>query len=539
MRFRHVLTALAALSASATLLGLTTTAQATAQPYYAQIKKLPISSGVAMRDANDHLFVAAGNSVYVLSETGALQTEITGMSGVSDLTTTADELTLYAALSGSGQVAVIDTTSLAVTATWSAGECARTLALSGSVLFYGYGCTAGQGAIGALSTTDGSALSTGISDMFYAPPRMVVAGSTLIVGTEGISPSPIGRYDISGNTLTLGTDAVSAENLEDLAASPDGTKLATAAGGEYHLLTRDPTNLAQTGIFDTGPYPTAVAFSHDSSLLAGGLNASYSPGLFVFDVTTGSQIVAATVPHVEGASYSYAVLSNTVNFNGDDSRVFALVRDFAATNTYLVTVSTTKPVASSVKLSVTSPKRFGGQATAVAHVGVSKAHVTVSVESNGQTHVHHVIANASGVVRYSWKPTYSGKVTVSFQGDLTHVGSQRSATYRAASTIRVRMTTPFGRTGGVLRYHSATDVASGGVVRPYAYGRTVATWLMAWRGGHWRKVGAVAQAENTHGAVYVHLISARTGTLYKFRYLFKGDSFNRGSTKDSPKFTVG
>ena len=539
MRFRAVFSALAAAAIGAAILSVPTAVHAATPPYYAKLTKLPVPTVAAMREANHHLFLSAGNSVLVLSDqTGALETTLTGLNGANGMTSSPDGSTLYVALSGPGQVAAIDTTSLTVTSTWSAGACVRSLALSGSVLFFSYGCDSGSGLLGALSVTDGSSLDTGVATTFYYAPLLAVAGSTLVVATPGITPSPVNRYDISGNTLTVGTDSLGLENVESVAASADGSSVASASGGDYQFVTYNPSNLAQTATFPADAYPTDVAFSHDGTLLAGGLDNTGGDELWVFNRATGSKVVSAAMP-IYGSGYGLPVISGTLTFSEDDSRVFAVVWDYGTSTSYLATTLTKRPARTSVTLSVNSPKHFGAKATAVAHTGVSHAHVTLSVVSNGKTRIHHLTASAAGVVRYSWKPTYNGKVTVSFQGDLTHLGSQRSASYRAPSTIKVRMTTPAGRAGGVLRYHSASNVASGGAVRPYAYGRTISTWLMAYRGGRWVKVDTVSQSENTHGAVYVHLVSGRPNTLYKFHYLFKGDSFNPGSQKDSPRFTIG
>jgi YVTN family beta-propeller protein len=316
------------------------TAAHAADGYAPTLTAVTTPSPKAMREANGYLFVSTENSVVVLSSSGAIQETITGMFGASGMVVSTDDSRLYVALAGSGQVAVVDTSTLAVTDIWTAGPCVKYVALSGSTLFFSYGCEQIFTAIGALSILDGSAQETGITDTFYDPPLLVVAGSTLVVGATESWPSAVTRYDISGSTLTKGSDVGSVNDLEDLAVSPDGTSVATAGASEQHLATRSPDHLTQTATFDTGTGAVSVAYSHDGRLIAGGLDAPYQDGMFVFDRTTGLRIVSGPVGD------NYRVLPGTLTFSADDGVVYALAQDDAnVTTTFLVTSTTGKPMA--------------------------------------------------------------------------------------------------------------------------------------------------------------------------------------------------
>ena len=125
------------------------------------------------------------------------------------------------------------------------------------------------------------------------------AGSQLIGGTQGLSPSGLRRYafDDAGETLTLTQELWNAgSNGQDLAISPDGTRLAFSAGSGngagYTITDYSSRDLASSaGEWDTGAYPSSAAFSPDGAYLA----ATNSRELIVFDVATHRELVRREV----------------------------------------------------------------------------------------------------------------------------------------------------------------------------------------------------------------------------------------------------
>jgi hypothetical protein len=506
-----------------------------ASVYNATAIAIPAASPKALVVANGHLFVSSANTVLVLNPDGTVQTTLTELSGAAGLVANADGSTVYAALSGSGKIAAIDTTSLTVSAQWAAAPCATWLALSGGVLFFSGGCTAPSYTIGALSVTDGSTLSTGITDTFYYLPRLAVAGSTLVAGVTGLSPSPISEYSISGSTLTAAPVTATATNLEDLTASPDGTALATAAGGEYHLTTLDPDDLSQTATFDTGPYPTAVAFSHSNALLAGGLDQPYGEELYVYDRTTGRAVVSAWA---RVSSTVVPVLPGLLAFSEDDSRVYAVAQNFGSSSSYLMIMSTSAVDPVSLSMKVLSPIHRGGAAVVTGHISVPGAKVSLSVTSNGKVATRLLTANAAGDIHWSWVPTYSGVVSIRFAGDLTHVAVSAQRGYRAPSKMSVTLTNAYRHVGAVAHYRSPIDVRSSATVWPREAHRSISASLQLWQSGRWVTVQTVSMATGSTGRVSVHLKRAVTKSIYRIAYKFAGDSLNGRSAGATPRFLI-
>ncbi len=491
MRARTVLVGLAITAVSAGLLGLPNPTQAATLPFNAAIKAIPAPTPKAMREANGHLFVSTDNRVLVLSQTGVVEKTITAMFGAAGMDVSPDGSTVYVALSGSGQVAVIDSTTLNVTSTWTTAPCTTSVALSGETLFYSYGCTLWDARIGAMFTGNGSAQETGATDSYLYPPMLAVAGATLLAG--GMSPQVgvegVSRYDISGSTLTVGTDVTPTSNFSSLAASPDGTSMGMTTGAVYELVTRNPGDLTQTATFDTGPWPTAVAFSHDSQLIAAGLHPAHDDALIVFNRSTGEQIVSAGIK-LSATSNNMSVLSDTLAFNDDDSLLFGIAGDWGDTQ-YLVSITTGTPVKTPLTLTVKSPAHVGKSLVATAATGVPNARVKFTADTTGIDVNHKETANSSGVAKWTWAPRFSGTIKVTFMGDATHLGASRTAEYEAVSKTTAKLKHGYKHRVGITYFKSVSRVVGVTTVQPAVLRRAVVARLYARRDGQWVSAGAI------------------------------------------------
>src|SRR5690606_14858218 len=126
------------------------------------------------------VFVAADDRIIVADTEGQLTGGVvTGLSGVRELALSADDTRLYAALTGSDEVAEIDTASLAVTRRidLSAHPCPSTLALLGERLWVGHGCADGSGPGGVVGL-----------DLSVAAPAPVAVGGGHGRGGQGHPP---------------------------------------------------------------------------------------------------------------------------------------------------------------------------------------------------------------------------------------------------------------------------------------------------------------------------------------------------------------
>lgn len=125
-------------------------------------------------------------------------------------------------------------------------------------------------------------------------------GNQLLVGVAGLSPSTLSRFafDADAGTLTLSqsTRAVGS-NGQDLAVSPDGTRVAFACGGGngvgYTIFDIDSRDLTMSrGEWNTGAYPRAAAFSLDGTRLL----ATNGGALVLFNAATHAEIVRQDPP---------------------------------------------------------------------------------------------------------------------------------------------------------------------------------------------------------------------------------------------------
>ena len=81
----------------------------------------------------------------------------------------------------------------------------------------------------------------------------------------------------------------------------------------------------------------------------------------------------------------------------------------------------TKPMVTSISLTVKSPRHVGDHLVVFAHTRVPGAHVVFRVTTVGKGATATITANAAGVAKWVWTPRYSGTLMVSFTGDLTHL----------------------------------------------------------------------------------------------------------------------
>ncbi|MEU4233222.1 hypothetical protein AB0F17_53800 [Nonomuraea sp. NPDC026600] len=131
------------------------------------------------------VFVPADDRI-IVADTGGNLTGgvVTGLSGVRELAMNADDTRLYAALTGSNEVAEIDTASLAVTRriNLSAHPCPSTLALLGERLRVGHGCDNGPGGVVGLDLSAATPAPVAVGGEHLRAPVLAAAGDTLVVG---------------------------------------------------------------------------------------------------------------------------------------------------------------------------------------------------------------------------------------------------------------------------------------------------------------------------------------------------------------------
>ncbi|MEV6149755.1 hypothetical protein AB0L53_05380 [Nonomuraea sp. NPDC052129] len=299
------------------------------------------------------VFVSASDRIVVADTNGALTGAVTGLSNAQDLVVTPDGARLYAALSGSDEVAEIDTATLAVTRRFdvAAHRCPQHLSLSGARLWVGYGCnTPGAWENGAYSLDLSATAPQPAAPVKHgvgAAPLVAAAGDTLVVGTTGTTSSDLLMFDVGGDNPTprgtLDGFTSGLAFLEELAITPDGSTVITVARAESRLEAWDTTSLTAVRAYtDAQGDAVAVALSPDGARLAGGWASSASkPRVTVHDAATAQQTNAYEDTTREPVYASVA-------FSGSD--LFAVQRERKTGRLYLWRVHGAALPASAVRL---------------------------------------------------------------------------------------------------------------------------------------------------------------------------------------------
>jgi hypothetical protein len=323
-RYRH---AAAAAGTTLLLLGLTPTAA------HAAVTEttfdLPFTTVADVAATDTAVFVSGGrtsDSIAVTNPSGAKPRTIGDLPGPTDLELSADGDTLFVALPNANEIAAINTTTLQETARyWTGlGACPSSLAVTGTVLWFGYGCDQWGGNIGRIDlAATPPTVSTGQTTTDFHDYPLLSAGRNnpglLFAGQPSLSPGSVtvftigadGTLEVSGRT----DHSVLGGNLRDVAVAPDGASFYTAAGAPYEILQFDTDQLTVARRrFVTEPYPNAVEVSHDGKQVAA---ASDSTGLFVFR-PTGAQPTKLPV------SGSGAIASRGIAWQPSGARLYVI-----------------------------------------------------------------------------------------------------------------------------------------------------------------------------------------------------------------------
>lgn len=276
------------------------------------LSSLPGFGSIVVDQVHKHLFISGGptsNSVVVTDFHGFSVKEIDGEFGATGLALSADDSTLYVAESAGDAVSAVNTTTFAESAHYAtpAQTCPTTLARTGQFLWIGYGCADGtfSGGIARLDTaaaTPAVGLGQQGSATFDGAPLLTSAdGGTVVATQANLSLSTTDIYSVNAGTLTPGASGtVAGSNVEDVAVSPDGSTLFTAAGSDNHVAGFATADLSGRGAYPTGHFPNAVSVSPDGGFLAAGAFTS-AHDVFVFaaggttpvrTIGLGSRVVA-------------------------------------------------------------------------------------------------------------------------------------------------------------------------------------------------------------------------------------------------------
>ena len=382
------------------------------------------------------VFVAATDRVVVADLTGAVVGSVDALPGATGLTTSADGSRLYVALRDSGEVAEIDTATLAELRRIPVGSsypCPRRLALDGARLVIGYGCDQWGGGVLAVDVSAASPEILPVWTDGYGAPLVAAAGGVIATGSGGLSPAQILVFAVDGSSVTL-RGVVPAEwggasNLQDVALTRDGSTALQAAGWPYYHAAYDTTTLTEIRRYGEGLgyYPNAVTVSPDGAYVALGRGASRV--LSVHRVADGGLLSEADPTNGD-------LVNGSLAFAGDD--VFGLVNDWQSGQYYLWRVAGATLPTSSVSLTgpasatALDPLTLTGRLALSdgASPGAQTLTVTRSLADGSSTALPSVATAADGTFSITDRPQDAGYATytATWAGGSGYRGSSGSFT---------------------------------------------------------------------------------------------------------------
>lgn len=324
---------------------------------------------IAVDDANGHVFVssAAANEVLVFDFSGTLVGTIPNVYGAGAMVV--HGTSLYVVERNVGAIEAIDLATLADTGPVAAGLAQPGwLAFAGGKLWVSVNNSATWVQLASVGL-DGAV--TVFSNTSYYEPDFATTPAdpnALFVAEDGLSPGAVYRLDVSSGSPTVVSSNTFTDqsNIEQLAVSPDGTRVIPAAGAPYNFEELSASTLKADGIvYPAQPYPSAVAVGGD--LVATGLDHGYSsPDISVYKLGIPQATFTATTNNANGTAN---VVPHGLALSADGSRLFAVTADDVYASEFHLWIFGLPPTATATSVSVSpSPSGFGQAVTATATV---------------------------------------------------------------------------------------------------------------------------------------------------------------------------
>jgi hypothetical protein len=250
--------------------------------------QLPLSgfTSIVADSVHHHVFVSgsAADPVAVTDFTGASVGTLGSLTGASSLALSADSGILYAAISGTDEIAAVDTATLQEVAVYftGTGNDPAHLAVVGHDVWFSYSSPSAVAGIGVLVPgTPSVSLTPEPASAFEGPPLLAAspeAANTLVAGDGGFSPSVIESFDVaSGAPVEIAesdpwTQSYGCQNLQALAIAASGTDVIAACGSPYYGSSLGISTMTQDAEYQTGPYVDAAAVSGKTGTIALGVD---------------------------------------------------------------------------------------------------------------------------------------------------------------------------------------------------------------------------------------------------------------------------
>ncbi|MEU3845344.1 Ig-like domain-containing protein [Streptomyces sp. NPDC028635] len=294
-------TALAVLCSSAALVAGTAGSAAADSSLLLPLKS---AGDVVVDGVHQRIFISdpSAGKVVATNYAGAVLATADALPGVTGLALSDDASRLYAAVPGADAVVALDTRAVTEQARYAtgAGTHPRFLALAGGKIWFGYGSDLANGAwgdddgdIGSLDVSGAEpavALGQDTETAYSGAPRLVAspANPNVIAAAGSYSGTfALATYDVTtGSAVRTARAEGSADAARgmtnDLAYTPDGTRLITAnPGGSHSVWQASDRDLTQVAGYPSEYNGAAVAVAPDGTVAVGS-DAVYGDDVFVY-----------------------------------------------------------------------------------------------------------------------------------------------------------------------------------------------------------------------------------------------------------------
>ena len=507
--------------------------------YHALVAPAPFTDVRFVLSDQAHMYVAAGDAVYDINDRGEIERTITGLVGATGLAMSSDGTTLYVAETGADKIAAIARATGVVVSEFAVGVCPQHLVVLATTLFYSAGCS-GAGSIGHINLITGQVAVTADKTLSRSDALIAATSDTLITADGHLRSWQITTADDGQPVLGNENGGPYFPHALSLTTHADKVVIIDSEVNGYGIYSSD---LSPFHMYETVSSPTAIAWSNDGSLIAGGSDTPKGNGIRLINASDGLVSVQASIPSLSGREGYQAVVPGGLMFAADEKSVVALTQEWTSHGrAYSVArATTTPPSPSTVTVRVTTPRGYGKAAhIQVRTPGRPKVRVLVAV-SGGSWHSSRIVTtDAHGLGSVDLVVPYSGTVTASLAGDLSHQEARPSTVQiRAPSALTITMARGYRVVRRVVHYSLLNDMRQRVLLSPRVPSRMVTVTLAYKNGSRWLNTKPFTLYTDANGYVNTAMRIARRSVPYRLTFRFSGDSLNTGSVKTSPVFILG
>jgi hypothetical protein len=504
-------------------------------------KVLPVKSvgDLVVDGAHRRVYVSDPTSgkIVVTDYAGTVKATLTGLSGVTGLSLSADSGQVYAAVKNGNRIVSVETGTYTQTASYPVGAAPADLEVVDGRVWFAHGTDFGSldlsGAEPVVHLAQrGDVDFSGAFGMFLGADPAVPG--VLVAGNGG----DLAVYDVSAEGAVLRVKGSMDTAVKQLDLTPDGSQVLTSWGDPeygYGIGAYSTADLAEKQGYPIDAYPNAVQVAPDGSV-AGGSFSWYEPDVHIHRPGDPAPVREYDFPNTGDSSGADTLVDGALAWAPDSSRVFAVSVNTYGTYTLraltdptkeLPTLKVSAPATSDRAKKLTVTGKLTSKVPFAAGTGLTVTRTDVE-SPNGRT-LPAVKTKADGSFSFTDTPPAGGKVTykVSYAGDATHAAASGSDAVQVS-----RKATSLSLTNNGKLYSYGKDVSFTAHLGTTHKNRTVELYADPFGSDKPKKLLKKAKV-NSHGNLSATVDMTRDTTVTA---VFAGDGRYAGKTVKSTAY---